>query len=294
MTKPFLKWAGGKSKLLKDILPLVPKEFDNYHEIFLGGGSVLFGILSLISEGKINMKGKIYAYDINSKLINVYEQIQSNNEKLYEYIEHYTSEYNSINSQIVNRQPTTLEEAKTSRESYYYWIRSKYNKSNNEKADEAALFLFINKTCFRGLYREGPNGFNVPFGHYKSALNIISKKELLYMSELIKNVVFRNISFTESIKNIKYGDFVYLDPPYAPENSKSFVGYVSEGFNLETHKTLFNEVKKLIDVKFIMSNSKVDLVIDNFKEFNCIDVIARRAINCKNPESTTTEVIIYN
>lgn len=294
MTKPFLKWAGGKSKLLKDILPLVPKEFNNYHEIFLGGGSVLFGILSLISEGKININGKIYAYDINSKLINVYKQIQSNHEELYEYIEHYTSEYNSINSQIVNRQPTTLEEAKTSRESYYYWIRSKYNKSNNEKVDEAALFLFINKTCFRGLYREGPNGFNVPFGHYKSTLFLISKKELLHISYLIKDVVFKESGFNESIKNIKSGDFVYLDPPYAPENLKSFVGYVSEGFNLETHKLLFNEIKKFTSIKFIMSNSKVDLVTDSFKEFNCIDIIARRAINSKNPESTTTEVIIYN
>jgi len=294
MTRPFLKWVGGKSKLLKDILPLVQREFNNYHEIFLGGGSVLLGIVSLISEGKINMKGKIYAYDINDKLINVYKQVQSNHEELYKHIEYYTSEYNSIKSQHVNRRPTTIEEAITSKESYYYWIRSKYNKTDNTKVDEAALFLFLNKTCFRGIYREGPNGFNVPFGNYKSALNIISEKELLYMSKLIKNVVFRDISFIESIKNVKTGDFVYLDPPYAPENSKSFVGYVSEGFNMESHKRLFNEIKKLEDVKFIMSNSKVDLVIDNFKEFNCIDVIARRAINCKNPEATTTEVIIYN
>ena len=86
----------------------------------------------------------------------------------------------------------------------------------------------------------------------------------------------------------------YLDPPYAPENSNSFVGYVADGFNLETHKLLFNEIKKLENIKFVMSNSKVDLVTDNFKEYNCDDIIARRAINSKQPGSKTIEVIIYN
>jgi DNA adenine methylase len=93
---------------------------------------------------------------------------------------------------------------------------------------------------------------------------------------------------------VKDADFVYLDPPYAPENSKSFVGYVADGFNLETHKLLFDEIKKFRNIKFVMSNAKVDLVTNNFKEYNCDDIIARRAINSKKPGSTTTEVIIYN
>lgn len=111
---------------------------------------------------------------------------------------------------------------------------------------------------------------------------------------MIKDVEFKNCSFTESIKNVKDGDFVYLDPPYAPENSNSFVGYVADGFNLDTHKLLFNEIKKMKNIKFVMSNAKVDLVTDNFKEYNCDDIIARRAINAKKPGLKTTEVIIYN
>ena len=97
-----------------------------------------------------------------------------------------------------------------------------------------------------------------------------------------------------SIKNVKKGDFVYLDPPYAPENDKSFVGYVADGFGLKMHNSLFDSIKKLKNVKFVMSNAKVELVTDNFKEYNCEDIIARRAINSKKPGSTTTEVIIYN
>ena len=105
--------------------------------------------------------------------------------------------------------------------------------------------MVINKICFRGMYREGPNGFNVPYGHYKKTPTIISKQDLDSISDLIKNVNFIHSSFTTSIKNIKNNDFVYLDPPYAPESTKSFVGYVADGFSLETHKLLFNEIKKL-------------------------------------------------
>ena len=160
--------------------------------------------------------------------------------------------------------------------------------------ERSALFIFLNKTCFRGMYRESSNGFNVPYGNYKTTPVIISEDDLNYISHLIKDVEFQHCSFIDSIKNCQEGDFVYLDPPYAPENSKSFVGYVADGFNLETHKTLFSEIKKLDNIKFVMSNAKVELVTDAFKEYNCIDIIARRAINSKKPGSTTTEVIIYN
>ena len=144
------------------------------------------------------------------------------------------------------------------------------------------------------MYREGPNGFNVPYGHYKKTPSLISETEINYISELIKNVEFKHCNFIDSIKNVKEGDFVYLDPPYAPENSKSFVKYVEDGFNLKTHELLFIEIKKLKNIKFIMSNAKVDIVINSFKDYNCDEITARRAINSKNPGSTTTEVIIYN
>lgn len=292
--KPFLKWLGGKSQIINDIILKLPNEINNYYELFLGGGSVLLAVLSLQKQNKIIIKNKIYAYDINSLLINVYKNIQNNKEELYKLINLYIKEYDSIKGTIINRKPTSMDEAKTSKESYYYWIRNKYNNIDKNTIECSALFMFINKTCFRGMYREGPSGYNVPYGHYKKTPTIISQTDLNYISDLIKDVEFKNCSFTESIKNVKEGDFVYLDPPYAPETSNSFVGYVADGFNLETHKLLFNQIKKLKNIKFVMSNAKVDLVTDNFKGYNCDNIIARRAINAKKPSSKTTEVIIYN
>ena len=292
--KPFLKWVGGKSQIINTIISKLPSTMNNYHELFLGGGSVLLAVLSLQKQGKITIKNKIYAYDINSILINVYKHIQSNKDELFSYITLYINEYDSLSGTDVNRNPNTIEEAKTSKESYYYWMRSKFNNIDKNTIECSALFMVINKTCFRGMYREGPNGFNVPYGHYKKTPTVITEADLTYISELIKDVQFMDVGFTTSIKNVGKDDFVYLDPPYAPETKNSFVGYVADGFNLDTHKLLFSEIKKLEGSKFVMSNAKVDLVTDNFKEYNCQDIVARRAINSKNPESTTVEVIIYN
>ena len=294
LQKPFLKWVGGKTQIINDIVSKIPKRINNYHEIFLGGGSVLVALLSLQKQNKIIIENKIYAYDINNDLINVYKNIQSNKEELFKYITLYITQYDNIKGSDINRNPQTIEEAKTSKESYYYWLRKKYNNIDKNTIECSALFMIINKTCFRGMYREGPNGYNVPYGHYKKTPTIISKTDLNYISDLIKAVEFRHSSFTESMKNIKKDDFVYLDPPYAPENKKSFVGYNVDGFTLETHKLLFEEIKKLNNIKFVLSNAKVELVTDNFKDYKCEDIKARRAINSKNPGASTTEVIIYN
>jgi len=292
--KPFLKWVGGKTQIIHDIIQKIPTEFNNYHELFLGGGSVLFAVLSLQRQGKITIKNKLYAYDINESLINVYKHVQSNKDELFEFITFYINEYDSITGVIINRKPTSIEDAKTSKESYYYWIRNKFNNIDKQSIESSALFMFINKTCFRGMYREGPNGFNVPYGHYKKTPTIITEHDLTFISDLIKDVEFIQSDFSSSFQNLNTGDFVYLDPPYAPENDKSFVGYVADGFNLDMHTKLFDEITKMNDIHFVMSNAKVDLVTDYFKDYNCVDITARRAINSKNPGSTTTEVIIYS
>jgi DNA adenine methylase len=294
--KPFLKWIGGKTKIMNTIIEKFPKEINNYHEVFLGGGSILLALLSLQKQKKIIIKNKIYAYDINQNLINVYKNLQSYRDELYKYTELYMSEYDSMKGNIINRNPLTVEESKTSKESYYYWIRKKYNTIDKNSIECSALFMFLNKTCFRGMYREGPNGFNVPYGHYKKTPIINTKKEFYYISDLIKNVIFIQSDFNDSIKKIGKEDFVYLDPPYAPKNKISFVGYVSDGFNLEKHNKLFYEIKELSkkNIKFIMSNSKVELVVDNFKNYKCEDIITRHSINAKKPGSKTTELIIYN
>ena len=292
--KPFLKWVGGKTQIIHDIIQKIPTEFNNYHELFLGGGSVLFAVLSLQRQGKITIKNKLYAYDINESLINVYKHVQSNKDELFEFITFYINEYDSITGDIINRKPASIEDAKTSKESYYYWIRNKFNNIDKQSIESSALFMFINKTCFRGMYREGPNGFNVPYGHYKKTPTIITEHDLTFIRDLIKDVEFIQSDFSSSFQNLNTGDFVYLDPPYAPENDKSFVGYVADGFNLDMHTKLFDEITKMNDIHFVMSNAKVDLVTDYFKDYNCVDITARRAINSKNPGSTTTEVIIYS
>ena len=292
--KPFLKWVGGKTQIIHDIIQKIPTEFNNYHELFLGGGSVLFAVLSLQRQGKITIKNKLYAYDINESLINVYKHVQSNKDELFQFITFYINEYDSITGVIINRKPASIEDAKTSKESYYYWIRNKFNNIDKQSIESSALFMFINKTCFRGMYREGPNGFNVPYGHYKKTPTIITEHDLTFISDLIKDVEFIRSDFSSSFQNLNTGDFVYLDPPYAPENDKSFVGYVADGFNLDMHTKLFDEITKMNDIHFVMSNAKVDLVTDYFKDYNCVDITARRAINSKNPGSTTTEVIIYS
>ena len=294
--KPFLKWVGGKTQMIHTLMDKFPAEMNNYHELFLGGGSVLFALLSLQKENKIVIKNKIYAYDINVLLINVYKNIQTNKDALFGYITSYITEYHNITGTEVNRKPLTMEDAKTSKESYYYWIRQLFNKMDKTTIECSAIFMFLNKTCFRGMYREGPNGFNVPYGHYKKTPTIITKKELDYISDLMKDVVFSQSDFCKSVQNIRSGDFVYLDPPYAPETENSFVGYTADGFGLETHNKLFSEIRKLHKqkIQFVMSNAKVDLVINNFNDCKCDDIIARRAINSKKPGSTTTEVLIYN
>ena len=335
---------------------------DDYHEIFLGGGSVLFGLLSLEKEGIIKIKNKIHAYDYNKPLIYVYKNIQAEPKEFLKTIIKIINEYNSIkqipklliksdindkiskekkklndigkkinqsindnnfdknknldllkkeNEQIENiknklnlidmtdRNPFNQEQALVSKESYYYWIRKKYNNMNdNEKISilGSAYFVFLNKTCFRGVFRMGPNGFNVPFGNYDNP-SIITKSHIKEISKLIKNVEFIHSSFEDSLKNVKKGAYNFFDPPYFPMNATSFVGYTSDGFNQETHEKLFkmlHELKKQ-DIKWMMSNSSAEYVLDCFddkKKYSLKKILCKRAINSKNPESKVNEVII--
>ena len=299
LVKPFIKWVGGKSQIIEDILGYFPVQMENYYEIFLGGGSVLLGLLSLQQEGIITINNKIYAYDYNKPLIYVYKNIQKTPKRFLNTIIKIINEYNFIEDVKINRKPITKEEALTSQESYYYWIRSKYNElSDDEKISllGSAYFVFLNKTCFRGVFRVGPNGFNVPFGHYNNP-SIIDKQHIKDISALIKNVEFVHASFEESLENVKKGDYVYLDPIYVKLNKNSFVDYTADGFSQEMHDKLFNilhELKKQ-SISWMMSNSSAEYVIECFKDnkkYSVEKILCRRAINSKNPESKVNEVII--
>jgi len=268
--KPFLKWVGGKSQIIGEVMSMFPKEMNNYYEPFLGGGSVLLALLAQQKLGLIKVEGTIFASDLNQKLIGLYTQIQTNHMELIAEVK------------------KLLETPMT--ETYYYELRSRFNETPKATVQSSALFLYLNKTCFRGIYREGPRGFNVPFGHYKTC-SVFDENHIKEVSELIRDVTFINCGFDKALENVKEGDFVYLDPPYAPINTKSFVGYTADGF--DKHSELFDLCKNT-KAKFLMSNADVPLVREAFGEYEIKTISCRRAINSKNPESRQNEVLIRN
>jgi DNA adenine methylase len=301
--KPILKWVGGKTQIINKIIIQFPKEINNYYEIFLGGGSVLLALLTYIKNDIIKIHGNIYAYDLNEALIYTYKNIQSNHNELYDELVKIITIFNScpINDNI-NRKPNDIEEAMINKENYYYWIRSEYNKlcSDDKKTIIAsAMFIFLNKTCFRGVFRVGPNGYNVPYGHYNNP-EIINKNHLDYINLLIQNVIFECLDFNVSLNrdNFEIDDFIYIDPPYAPEKTTSFVKYTDNGFDINNHHKLFILIHRLTqnNIKLILNNSDVSLIRDNFtnEKYNITSILCKRSINSKNPESKTKEVMIKN
>jgi len=298
--KPILKWVGGKTQIIDTIISNFPTMMNDYHEIFLGGGSVLFALLSSIKNGSIQVKGTIYAFDLNEPLVYIYKNIQSSHNELYDTIQTLIDDFQNCGQGHLNRNPQSLEEAKLCKENYYYWIRNRYNQLSIEQKKGllgSSMIIFLNKTCFRGLYRVGPRGFNVPYGNYKNP-QIISKENLDQIHDLIQGVVFECCDFTISLCKLKKDDFVYLDPPYAPETDTSFVQYTDKGFTLKQHEDLFARLHQFEKkkIKFMMSNSDVILVNKNFnkKKYNICTIVCKRTINSKNPESTVNEVLIKN
>lgn len=300
--KPILKWVGGKTQIIDSLIVDFPREINNYHEAFLGGGSVLLTLLSYVKSGIIKVSGNIYAYDLNEPLIYIYKNIQTQPSELYDAIKTIITEFNECGDGGINRNPINIEEAKIARENYYYWTRSKYNKlsvADKRSVFGSAMFIFLNKTCFRGVFRVGPNGFNVPYGHYANP-EIINKEHLEEIHHLIKDVRFECCDFTTSLlpTNIEQGDFLYLDPPYAPETETSFVGYTESGFNAENHARLFQLIHNLTEAKhkIMLSNADVRLVRDNFanEKYNTTSILCKRSINSKNPDAKAKEVIIRN
>jgi DNA adenine methylase len=300
MVKPFLKWVGGKTQILESVLSLFPEDIRNYHEPFVGGGSVLLGFLSEIRAGRRQLQGTIYASDSNPNLISLYKHIQTNPGGLLQQLQEITNEYKQIQALKGTKTPQNIDQAKTSQESYYNWIRKEFNDEKDSYSLKAgAMMIFLNKTGWRGLYRENQSHkFNVPFGNYKKTPTIYEEDNLLQVSQLLQGVVFTCQGFEASFQRLTAGDFVYLDPPYAPETQTSFVGYTGDGFSLDSHKKLFDLCKgfKQKQISMVMSNAKVPLVTTSFPapDFEVNIIPARRAIHSKDPSSITDEVFITN
>ncbi len=292
--KPFVKWAGGKGSLLNQLNNYYPLELKNgkiecYIEPFVGGGAVLIDILQYYDVKEA------YAFDINIDLINSYNVIKNNVEELI------------TNLKLLEKEYLNLE--KDDRKKYFYNIRKQYNSYRITK-DEMSLqkaieFIFLNRTCFNGLYRVNKNGdFNVPMGNYKNP-TICDEENLRALSELIKNVNFEYGDCKASQKYIKKNTFVYFDPPYRPLNITSgFTSYTKEDFDDENQKELALYYKELNNnnVKVMLSNSnpkntnKEDCFFENiYKGFNINEVYAKRMINANsNGRGEISELLITN
>ncbi len=291
--KPFLKWAGGKGQLLKEIEKYYP--FDEgvvtkYAEPFVGGGAVLFDILN-----KYNLEG-IYISDINSELINTYVIVRDYIEELIELLKKYQLEY----------VPLETEE----RKSYYMAKRDRFNDlkvngNETENIEKAALMIFLNKTCFNGLYRVNKKGlFNVPMGAYKNPL-ICDEKNLRAASNKLKNVQIVCGDYRNSAEFIDKHTFVYFDPPYRPlTDTASFTAYTENLFNDDEQIELAKFVERMHkkSAKVVVSNSdpKNSNIEDDFfdkiySKHKIKRVEATRMINCNSEErGKVKELIISN
>lgn len=272
--KPFLKWAGGKRGLIGQLFSKFPTDFNNYHEPFLGGGAVFF---ELYSRGMLEGK-KAYLADINLELINTYQIVRNNPEKLITELVHYKNNHDK---------------------ELYYKTRALDRLDNFKtlsKLERAARFIYLNKTCFNGLYRVNSQGyFNTPIGSYKNP-NIADKEVILNASEALQNAIISNQTFNKTLNDANQGDFVYLDPPYYPlTETASFTAYDKNAFLGEKQEQLFDVFKKLHQKKcaVIKSNSDTDFIKDLYQGYVIDFVQANRFINSKgNGRSKINEVLI--
>lgn len=291
--KPFIKWVGGKGQLLSEINKLYPvelgKNINKYAEIFVGGGAVLFDILS---KYKLD---EVYISDKNLELINTYKSIRDDVGILIKSLKEMEEQYTSLNNE--------------NRKLYYYEKRREYNnlKINIEEnnIEKAVLFIFLNKTCFNGLYRVNKKGeFNVPMGAYKKP-KICDKENLKNVSLTLRNVKIVYADYRESEKFIDDKTFVYIDPPYRPLNiTSSFTSYTENDFSDKEQIELAEYINVLNKkgAKIVISNSdpKNNDIDDNFfdklyKNYNINRVKATRMLNSNaSLRGAINELLITN
>lgn len=292
IAKPFLKWAGGKTQLINDIEKALPKDIYRekftYIEPFVGSGAVLFWMLNNFP----NLQ-KAVINDINEDLINTYKTIASRPKELISILQILQNEFHRLEGQ---------DELK---KEYYYSKRELYNRRKEEQSGQAALFIFLNRTCFNGLYRVNKNnGYNVPMGSYKKP-TICDAKNILAVSNALQKVEILCGDYEQTLNEATTNSFFYFDPPYKPlSNTSSFNSYAKDEFNDEEQIRLRNFCSKLEKQghKWMLSNSDVkgkdtnDNFFDEiYSEFSISRVKARRSINA-NPEKRgeLNELLITN
>ena len=269
---PFVKWAGGKRQLISQIRERMPEQFNNYYEPFVGGGAVIFELLP--ENAVIN--------DINRALINAYQMICNHPQEFLQEIKRLDAEM--------------WEDGKE----YYYSMREHYNDKlmkGEFDVELAALFVFINKHCFNGLYRVNGKGlFNVPYNN--SRRSSVDEQSIMEISEFLKDVMIISGDFEVACEGAGAGDFVFIDSPYAPLNPTSFESYTKEGFDIESHRRLANLFDELTarGCYCMLTNHNTELINELYgNKGYTIDVVSvKRMINSDASNRVGEEVIICN
>ena len=267
---PFVKWVGGKRQLLKYIKPILPESINTYYEPFIGGGALLFDHKPSVAV--IN--------DYNKELINTYNVIKGDVEALIA----------DLKTHVYDKD-------------YFYEIRSLDRNSDYSSMSDlkrASRLLYLNKSCFNGLYRVNSKGeFNSPFGSYTNP-NIVNEDTLVAVSRYLNNnnVTTRTGDFQEAVFDAQDGDFVYFDPPYDPvSKSANFTAYSKLGFSREDQERLRDLCIELTDrgVKFLLSNASTDFINELYSGFTILEVGANRAINSNGAKrKKVQEVLVRN
>ena len=269
---PFVKWAGGKRQLIPQIRERMLEKYNDYYEPFVGGGAVIFDLLP--ANALIN--------DINKALINTYRTICNEPDA-------FLIEVNRLDNDM-------WEDGKK----YYYSIREHYNDKlmrSEYDVELAALFVFINKHCFNGLYRVNGKGlFNVPYNNSRRVS--VDEDVIIATSEYLRGVTIIDGDFEQACKNAKKGDFVFIDSPYAPLNPTSFESYTKEGFDIESHKRLAKLYDELTarGCYCMLTNHNTELINELYgnKDYKIDVVSVKRMINSDASNRVGEEVIICN
>jgi DNA adenine methylase len=266
-TPIFLRWIGGKSKSINVLTKYVPSEYSRYWEPFLGGASMFFSIqprTSILS-------------DQNKHLIDCYKAVRDNPKALSEIIEIHRNNHSK---------------------DYYYLTRNEFNIGGSQ-IDQAARFLYLNRTCFNGIFRVNKKGeFNVPFGEKKNS-NLPTEDTINYASGLLKTAILYAGSYDEVLfsKKVSPGDFVYLDPPYPPLNGTSnFTHYTKERFLISDQEKLF-ETAKLLNMKnckVMISNADIPLIRKLYKDWNIYNLPVTRWVSANGRRYFVSELVIIN
>lgn len=316
--KPFVKWVGGKTRLLPKIKRLLPNQINVFYEPFVGGGSVFLNLLQRMENGTLHINA-FRVSDANEILINAYQCVKHDVSKVLQHLKRLKKEYQSADMKSLDKNHShsmkddwTMKDVIFHGKSYvFYYYRAKYNvlikkrrKGKKKRRDPflAALFIFLNKTCFRGLYTENRLGqFNVSFGHYMNP-SIFTVENLIGISGLLRKykVLFKAKQFSVRLYHswtLQRTDFVFLDPPYVPLQHTTILKYTKDTPKFQ-HEHVVQVCKKLTDQKvpFICCNSLTPFTISNFVKNTMFSTEVHsisHLVDSKSPSKKKHEILVH-